>query len=1413
MRLTGVRKFALLLAVCAASLASLTSSKLHAWQKYIRFDRVTTADGLPEQYVMSMAQDHFGYLWFGTAAGLARYDGHGLKIYRAHPEQAGALASASVISLLVDRDGTLWVGSDVGLSRFDRATETFTHYHPDPGDQNSLGGSVVKEIYEDDEGILWIGHWFGGITRFDRSSETFSHYRHDPEDDSSLPPGAVFEITSDSAGNIWVGTVNGERTADAAIFDPQSGDFSRIFTCATEQAGCPQPESPADHPENHFVGEIHEDDDGMIWLVGGELTRYDPALNTYRSYMHRFAPEVQTIGGLLEDGEKGFWLSDGYEGLIRFHPASGLVHKYHNDPADPTSIATSTLNGLFADREGRVWISSYDKGVSFFDPEVLAMGPYRYQDSDTSSVLGPSTIQDAAEEPTGHLWLIHATEARRISPDRQSVQVYAPVDDWQDGRCLGAFDSVRVHRSGAVWVSSNHGMCRYDPSSDRLLRFPEPGPEIRSPDDDPNDYGVITFTEDGEGYFWIETVLGMNRFDPETGEIVNFLPESITDQREIGDHLRARLFEDDGTVWFGSSTGLVKLDGPTGEISKFTHEPDNPHSISPGFVSDLERHDGFWVATATGLDRFDPATESFTPVTDANGDPLGLITGIVPDKAGHLWLGGARGLWRFDTQGGQLQRFGTADGVIEQRMEGGTWTSDGRLMFVGGNGLNIFDPATVSPHEWSGDVRVTNFLLANKPVHVTTDARPTPLATGIDLLEELELSWRDYLFAFEFAGLDYGRTNAIRYAYRLDGFDTQWIETDAAHRIATYTNVPSGRYDFRVRARTPQGEWNEGDRVIALTIVPPLWKTPWAWGLYLLVGVASVILLIRLRTATLHRRAAELQCAVDERTREVKENEARIRSLAEDLQQQLERNEHLIANISHEFRTPLTLILGPANRMLRRAERVENQELLQMIRRNSRRLLRLVDQLLGLSHLKASEEIPREAQSVNETVEAIRDSFGPVATERDLKIHAELEPDLWVSCTPDTLDNVVLNLVSNAVKNTPPGGTIVVRGASAGEGWVELSVSDTGVGIRPEDQGAVFDRFHRTDQASEHHPGSGLGLALVRELVTGHGGRVDLHSEPQQGTTVSLTLPRTAPPAEHPARAPGPATAERIALEVEAAAPRERPGEHPPMTQHRVESERPLVLVVEDNADMRRYLVELLATEYDCLVAENGDEAVAEAFEHVPDLVLCDVVLPGRDGFEVSHALKEDVRTSHVPIILLTARHDRDSRLEGWKEKVDGYLTKPFDDEELLARIANLLEVREILKSRFASRFFKDVEEANGMSQRDRMFMERLEAVLNEGYPDEVFGVEQMAAGVFMSTRQLQRKLKALTGQTPTAFLRSFRLRRARDLLRRGMAPTRVADAAGFTSPSYFSTCFKAQFGVTPSEYQDSSQESSATGR
>jgi CheY-like chemotaxis protein len=430
---------------------------------------------------------------------------------------------------------------------------------------------------------------------------------------------------------------------------------------------------------------------------------------------------------------------------------------------------------------------------------------------------------------------------------------------------------------------------------------------------------------------------------------------------------------------------------------------------------------------------------------------------------------------------------------------------------------------------------------------------------------------------------------------------------------------------------------------------------------------------------------------------------------------------------------------------------------------------------------------------------AITESFGPLAAQKGLELTFESHGEPWVMAEPDALEIILLNLLSNAVKYTPSGGRIVVTVRSDAEGLAELSVSDSGIGIPEEDQQTVFERFRRAGDNGERIPGAGIGLALVSELVQAHSGKVRLTSAPGEGTRVTVNLPRCEPRAQDEGAEQSPVLSEAVARESELLSD----AVSSPAAEPAAEDDgKPRVLIVEDNGDLRCYLAELLGSDYHCDLAADGAQALEAAFEHIPDLVLLDLMLPKLDGFQVSHALKEDERTSHIPIVMLTARQDRESRLEGWQERIDAYFTKPFDDDELKLRIANLLEIRDILKQRFRNHFFEEPAPQQILNPKESRFVERLEQILEASHGDPEFGLAQMAAGIFMSPRQLQRKLKATLGHNPSEYLRSFRLRRSRELLKTGLQVGTVADAVGFSSPAYFTSCFKAQFGETPSEYQ-----------
>ena len=1397
--------------VLTALLVCALAPVAHAWQKAIRFDRISVEQGLPDSWVRSIEQDRFGFMWFSTPNGLAKYDGYRFTVYRHDPSDPQSVSSNEILSVLEDHEGMLWVGTDAGLDRFDREREVFEHFRHDPADLRSLGGPVVPAISEDSSGQLWIGHWASGLSRLDRTQGTFERFQNDPADPSSLPPGTVFTMLEDSRGGFWVGTFARQGGSDLARFDPESETFRRFFSCDREAPGCPKPADAYTRPKVSKITDIVEDRKGQLWIavLGFGVVRYDPVSNTYFRYFHD--PEIanslagDTVNSIVEDDDGRLWFSDLRDGLTILEPETMVFSRYRHDPLDPKSLAGDSAYRMYKDRDGLLWISCVKDGLSRFDPLSLALGLYRFDRNDPLGITSVVRIRSVAETDDGALWISLPPDGLdRV--DRALGVVRAIKHDPDDLASLPS-DEVRdllVSQSGQLWLTTPNSLISYDLASDAFSQHPLEPRRSDSTATEVRDDALNTILEGPAGSLWLGSYTSVYRFEPSSGQVEVFHPDPGKTDALHGDNFEIQLIEEDGTVWISSqSAGLNVYDPATGGFRHYQHEPGNPDTIPQGPCCHIGKApDGtLWLGTQSGLGTLDPESGVFARYTGSDRLPSGRIDEILFDGSGKVWVSAyTEGLWKIDPASGESWNYTVADGLEEGPGENGFVSQIGELVLWGDEGINIFRPDSLSQRQAPLDVVFTEFRLQNRPVPVSNHARATPLEKSINFAPEVTLTHADYLFSFEFAAPHFREPMNTRYAYKLEGFDGDWIETDATNRNATYTRIPPGDYRLRIKAGDKNGRWSSHEASLVLHVLPPWWRTWWAYTAYLLVFLLALAIYVRLRTLSLKRRAATLEQTVAERTQQIVKHEQQIESQAHELEAALDLKEKLITNISHEFRTPLTLILGPVKRLMDRSPGPEEAVQLQTIRRSGQRLLRLVDQLLGLARLGSVENhAARKAQPVLPVARAIVESFRPLAANKGLELALTVDGAPWVEAEADALEIVLLNLLSNAVKYTPEGGSITVEVEGERDGQVRLAVSDTGIGIPFEEQGTVFDRFRRAGAVGEHIPGAGIGLALVSDVVEAHDGTVRLESEPGKGTRVEVLLPAYVPTEQDLQRPREAALTPSVEQEFELLS---ELGTTAPAAITDSDDGKPLVLIVEDNADLQNYLAGLLDTDYHCYRAGDGEQALQLAYEQIPDLVLLDLMLPGLDGFQVSHALKEDQRTSHIPIIMLTARQDRESRMGGWREKVDAYFTKPFDDDELRLRIANLLEIRDILRNRYRNHFFEDTSPAEVLNDKETRFVERLEKALETGHADPEFGVSRLASEVFMSTRQLQRKLKSVVGHSPAEYLRSFRLRRSCELLRSGVQVSQVADAVGFSSPAYFTSCFKAQFEQTPSEYQ-----------
>ena len=626
-----------------------------------------------------------------------------------------------------------------------------------------------------------------------------------------------------------------------------------------------------------------------------------------------------------------------------------------------------------------------------------------------------------------------------------------------------------------------------------------------------------------------------------------------------------------------------------------------------------------------------------------------------------------------------------------------------------------------------------------------------------------------------------------------------WTETDPFTRSVSFSYIPPGQYLFEVYGSNADGKWSDEPAVVSFAILPPIWLTWWAKIAYFFLGLVGILMFNYKRTQSIRKKAENLENLVHKRTEEL----AQEKQIVEQL---LDQKKEEFANVSHEFRTPLTLILGPIQNLLNSNLRSTTREKLEMAKRNSYRLLRMVDQLLHMEKFKVQQISDEEPQAIKPMFSLISQSFKDLALEKNIELVVERIEDIWIRFTPDALEKILLNLLSNALKYTEEGGKIYLSVFKDEYDQVIIIVRDTGIGISKEQQPKIFERYQRVlDEHSEKITGAGIGLALVKELVEAHSGTIQLDSEVGKGSifTVKLANAMNSAPEEQDSGI----NTEILELELESIRNQTAQIINEQIKSAEMNDDgKTKLLVIEDNPDMRAYIIDTLSSHYHCLEAPNGKAGVEVAIETIPDLIISDVMMPEMDGYEVSKALKEDEKTSHIPLILLTARGDKESRMKGWKGHADEYLTKPFDEDELLIRVENLLSIRNILRHRFVKENFEGKSESQlkeiGLNDKDQQFIQKLNDTLDELHCNSTFEVSEMASRVAMSERQLQRKLKAVLDHSPNEYLRAYRLNRAKKLLLQGSRVGDVADDVGFTSQAYFAKCFKAQFGMTARQYQ-----------
>lgn len=1283
-----------------------------------RFENLWIDDGLPGKAVWSIAQDSHGFVWTGGTNGIARHDGIRFQAFP-FPETDGEFPPGTVVrSMVVDDADNIWVGTL--RNGLYRATP-YTR-----GENSTLvkwptHGSAIRALVLVGD-ALFVGTE-SGLERIPVGAAKAQSQLLETQNVTSLAmhSGATLLIGTRDQGLFQYSL---ERETTSPIVEGVIGESPIYF--------------------------IHVRRDRSI-LAGTDLGIASISADFDTTVLPDFGLG-KVFWSAISLGDET-WLGSRDFGVFRV-AGDRVLETYNHDPGRPKSLSDSSVTTMALDRSGTLWLGTFSGGLNRLDPDTLQFG-WHDATSTGYSCLSESGVHSFYPESTSTLW---------IGTVSGLIRTNATTGECESASTPGT-QILGFHRDSAdqLWVSTSLGLSRVDESN---------GLQVEKP---VKEHFSFFVRESGTDTLIYGTAEGLFEFNVPERAVRQIPLNSETTQPMV----MASSQDVSGTFWFATSGGIYRWSpGHSPEMM------DTSDRLPSQFVEAIAvRGNTVWAGGRTnGLIGFDVDTSStlhHLPV-----DTVGRVVGIVEGNAEDLWVSTASGLFQYKPDSGALRRYTARDGLQSDAFVAGAAAAgeDGQLYFGGPRGWNVFQPSQITANTVRPEVSLAGFTRFNQRVSTVPGSDNYALKSSIELQEPVELSHNDDRFGIEFAALHFADPSRNRLEYKMEGFETEWTPAHPGERSATYTNLPWGDYVFRVRAANKDGLWNLDGISLPITVQTPIWARWWALVVYFLLLVSLAMAFAYLRSAAAIRRADELQVTVNERTRELAERNQRVEEQKSTIEDLLRRKDSLFANVSHEFRTPLTLILGPLDDLISGAEGDTQKSMFRRIRRNAERLLHLVDQLLFLARTSTRVSQKRESIQLQETVDYLASSFRPLAQKKRLCMNIEILQPSRTFAIPDAVETMVSNLLSNAIKYTPQGGTVTLR-LYHSDGFARLEVEDSGAGMSAAEKSQIFERFTRLPEHQELQ-GTGIGLALVRELAEAHGGEIEVDSQPGQGSVFSLLLPL--------------ADDDESLQIASAAEPVDETVVNTPRSGIR---SKPKVLVIDDDYDMLSYVTECLASDFRCVTAVNGKQGLEKALDVVPDLVVSDVMMPEMDGFELSKRIREDERLSHIPIVLLTARGGRDSRIKAWDMYVDDYIVKPFHADELRSRLHSLLNVRVLLRNQVRSDLTEEGA-STSLNKKEQAFVDRLTAVIERRYSEFGLTRADLAGEMAVSERQLQRKLKAITDQNPSEFLREFRLRKARDLLADGEQVTLTSEKCGFASPSQFGFAFKKRYGTTPKKFQ-----------
>ena len=1319
----------------------------------ITFSYISINEGLSQSTVFSIDQDKRGNMWFATYDGVNKYDGYAFTVYQHNEDDPNSIANDISRIVKTDSQGRVWIGTRDGLSRYDEEKDIFQNFFYEKNGKH-LQVNGIEEISPEQLLISTPE----GLIMFDIKESKFI--------DDSFSTAMHKTIASTlyrQDDQIYIGT----STDGLYTYSITQKTFEKVIPIlGTKQIQAILQQSPT-----------------RIWVAteGAGLFLINPKTKEIKNYLHSPSNPKSIssnyIRSLAMDSQNRLWIGT-FNDLNIYHEGTDSFASYSSNPVENGSLSQRSVRSIFMDSQGGMWLGTYFGGLNYYHPirnrfKNIRNIPYK-------NSLSDNVVSCIVEDKDKNLWIgTNDGGLNLYNPITQRFTSYTLQED-ESARGIGSNNIKAVYvdeKKSLVYIGTHAGgLSILHRNSGQVENFNQRNSQLVNE----NVYAILP---DGEGNLWLGTLSALVRFNPEQRSFTTI--EKEKDGTPVVSKQITTLFRDSHKrLWIGGEEGLSVFKQEGLDIQKASILPVS--NVTKLFTNCIyEASNGvIWVGTREGFYCFNEKDKQIKRYNTTNGLPNNVVYGILEDSFGRLWLSTNRGISCFNPETEKFRNFTESDGLQSNQFNTASYcrTSVGQMYFGGINGITTFRPELLLDNPYTPPVVITKLQLFNKVVR--PDDETGILTKNISETKSITLKSWQTAFSIEFVVSNYISGQHNTFAYKLEGYDKEWYYlTDS--RTVSYSNLPQGTYQFLVKAANSDGKWNPIPTALEIIVLPIWYKTWWALLIFFATFAGFITFVFRFFWM---RKSMEAQLEIERRDKEHQEeiNQMKMR---------------FFINISHELRTPLTLILTPLQEIINKISDRWTRNQLEYIQRNANRLLHLVNQLmdyrraeLGVFELKAKK---------GNAHQLIQDNFlfyDTLARHKKITytLHSELE-DKEVLFDANYLELIVNNLLSNAFKYTESGQSITVT-LKEENGWLLLQVSDTGIGIPINKQGKIFERFY---QIESEHVGSGIGLSLVQRLIELHHGRIELDSEENKGSTFSVYLPQ-----DLSVYKPSELASNDEQNEEEQVYSTNSKAMYFIDTE-KVENEsvesgdkkRGTILIVEDNNEIRRYLSNGLADLFNTLEAGNGEEALEKLKDNEVDVIVTDVMMPVMDGIKLCKNVKQNIRTCHIPVIILSAKTDIKDQMEGLQMGADDYIPKPFSLAILTTKIQNMMRTRRRMLDKYAKSLEVEPEKIT-FNAMDEALLKRAMAIVEKNMDNIEFSTDEFAREMNMSRSNLHLKLKAITGESTIDFIRKIRFNEAAKLLKDGRyTVAEVSTMVGFNTPSYFATSFKKYFGCLPTEY------------